>query len=55
MTPEAFVEASNQLYKELSLLHPECVRMIDSLLALVEEQERVIDTLLATNQKLISK
>jgi hypothetical protein len=50
-----FIADMNGLQAELALLPDEVTRLIASLMDLVEEQERLLQTMLTVNKKLIDR
>lgn len=55
MSPFDFIADLNGFQQELATLHPEVTQLVVSLLELVEEQERLIQTMLVVNKRLIDK
>ena len=53
MTASSFIADMNGLQKELGTLPVEVMRLISSLMELVDVQQSNIDTLLAANKKLL--
>jgi hypothetical protein len=55
MNSYSFIADMNGLQQEMASLHPEVAKMIVSLLEMVEEQERLLKTMLDVNKKLLDK
>jgi hypothetical protein len=55
MSPYSFIADMNGFQLEVATLNPEFTKLVISLLELVEEQERLIQIMLATNKKLLNK
>lgn len=55
MSPYSFIADMNGFQQDLAAMHPEAVQLFVSLLELVEEQERLIQTMLVANKKLLDK
>lgn len=55
MNPYTFIAGMNGFQLELEALHPEVMQLVVSLLELVEEQERLLQTMLIANKKLLDK
>lgn len=53
MTPETFIADSNGHFKDLELLDPTWLRMVEELLTMVEIQDAQIRRLLDINKKLL--
>lgn len=55
MNSYSFVADMNGFQAEMATLNPEVVQLVVSLLELVEEQERLLQTMLTMNKKLLDK
>jgi len=55
VNPYNFIADMNGFQVEMATLNPEVVKLVVSLLELVEEQERLIQTMLTVNKKLLDK
>jgi hypothetical protein len=55
MNPETFVKEMNKCFKDLELLDPTWLRVVEELLTMVEVQDSQIRRLIDINKKLLAK
>jgi hypothetical protein len=55
MNPDAFVKEMNKCFKDLELLDPTWLRVVEELLTMVEVQDSQIRRLIDINKKLLKK
>jgi hypothetical protein len=55
MNPETFVKEMNKCFKDLELLDPTWLRVVEELLTMVEVQDSQIRRLIDINKKLLKK